>query len=332
MIPAPALDFTVLTGFLGSGKTTLIRDFLERGGAADTAVIVNEIGEIGLDGVILREEGGGTPTAMLSNGCVCCQAGNDLMFTVADLLGMERPADAVPLRRIVLETSGVAKPGPVLRQLVGIGERLGRISVVATYDPLNAPVAGQFEEAAAQWAAANRIVVTKADRLCGSALARARSEAAGVAPLAEVVATADRDDCVASLMAPARPVTAMPGPALASTRGKTWPRMAVTLARPAGVLRYADLAAWLDNLTGALGERLLRVKGVLRVEDCADPLLIQSVGTLFSSPVPIRPRAGDDTRFLVIVARDLEAGEIAGVEPLRLFETPSPEHHVHAIA
>ena len=84
-------DFVVLTGFLGSGKTTLLRDFLTGPEAADTAFMVNEAGEIGLDGVILREGGGDTQIAMLSNGCICCQAGTDLSYTVDRLLsGLEK--------------------------------------------------------------------------------------------------------------------------------------------------------------------------------------------------------------------------------------------------
>ena len=81
-----AIEFFVLTGFLGSGKTTLLRDFLEGCGAADTAVIVNEVGEIGLDGIVLRESGDSVPMAMLSNGCVCCQVGSDLAFTIDRLI------------------------------------------------------------------------------------------------------------------------------------------------------------------------------------------------------------------------------------------------------
>ena len=113
-------DFVVLTGVLGSGKTTLLRDYLAGPEAADTAVIVNEAGEIGLDGVILREGGGDTAIAMLANGCICCQAGSDLSYTVDRLLSTERPGATGPLRRIVLETSGLSKPGPVLRQLASL--------------------------------------------------------------------------------------------------------------------------------------------------------------------------------------------------------------------
>ena len=81
-----ALDFFVLTGFLGSGKTLLLRDFLQMPEAADTAVIVNEAGEIGLDGIVLRESGDNLSMATLSNGCVCCQIGSDLAFTIDRLI------------------------------------------------------------------------------------------------------------------------------------------------------------------------------------------------------------------------------------------------------
>src|ERR1700740_3370393 len=107
-----ALGFLVLTGFLGSGKTTLLRDFLAGEAAADTAVIVNEVGEIGLDGIVLREGGDGVPMAMLSNGCVCCQIGSDLAFTIDRLIVGPRPDGAPPLRRVVLRTRGAPRPRP----------------------------------------------------------------------------------------------------------------------------------------------------------------------------------------------------------------------------
>ena len=98
------LDFLVLTGFLGSGKTTLLRDFLLRPDSADTAVIVNEVGEIGLDGAILRESSGAeVKMALLSNGCVCCSMGSTLATTVEALLHADRPGGG-PLRRIVLDS------------------------------------------------------------------------------------------------------------------------------------------------------------------------------------------------------------------------------------
>jgi G3E family GTPase len=311
-------DFIVLTGFLGSGKTTLLRDFLAGSEAADTAVIVNEAGEIGLDGVILREEGSDTPIAMLSNGCICCQAGSDLAYTIDRLLATERPGAAGPLRRIILETSGLSKPGPVLRQLAGLAAHRLRVSVVATFDATRGAVTAQFEEAAAQWAAAHRIVVTKTDAVPAETLARAREEVAALNPLSEIVATADRDRAVAAAFAPLAGLTPMP--ALPQVAAQTaHPRIAVRLARPTAVLAYDDLASWLDNLGGALGERLLRLKGLVRIAESERPVLVQSVGTAFAAPRPFGEPRSAPPLFLVIIARDLRQAELEAVSPAGLF-------------
>ena len=309
-------NFVVLTGFLGSGKTTLLRDFLAGPEAADTAVMVNEAGEIGLDGVILNE-GNDTPIAMLSNGCICCQAGSDLAYTIDRLLSVQRPGATGPLRRIVLETSGLSKPGPVLRQLASLAEHRLRVSVLATYDATRGPQTAAFEEAAAQWAAAHRIVVTKTDAVSPQTLARVREEIASLNPLAEIVATADRTSAVATAFAPLSGVAPMPVPPEAETQAHA--RIAVRLARPTSMLAYDDLATWLDNLAGALGERLLRLKGLVRVNESERPLLVQSVGTLFSPPRPFGEPQASPPLFLVIIARDLQPAELETVAPASLF-------------
>jgi len=313
-------DFVVLTGFLGSGKTTLLRDYLASPDAADTAVIVNEAGEIGLDGVILREEGreGDTPIAMLSNGCICCTEGSDLAYTIDRLLAAERPGATGPLRRIVLETSGLSKPGPVLRQLASLAVHRLRVSVLATFDATRGAAVVEFEEAAAQWAAAHRIVVTKADAVSPEALAQARQQAACLNPLSEIVATAERDEAVAAAFADlkgAAPIPALPQ----SVARAVHPRIAVRLARPTAVLAYDDLAYWLDNLAGALGERLLRLKGLVRVKESERPMLVQCVGTVFAPPRPFGEPQAVTPEFLVIIARDLQAAELEAVPPPGLF-------------
>ena len=310
-------DFVVLTGFLGSGKTTLLRDFLAGPEAADTAVIVNEAGEIGLDGVILREEGVDTPIAMLSNGCICCQVGSDLAYTIDRLLATERPGATGPLRRIVLETSGLSKPGPVLRQLAGLASHRLRVSVLATFDATRGTATATFEEASAQWAAAHRIVVTKVDAVPPETLARVRDEIAALNPLSEIVAMADRDHAVAAAFAPLTGVAPLPTPPQVAVPA-AHPRIAVRLARPTNGLAYDDLAAWLDNLAGALGERLLRLKGLLRVKESERPVLVQSVGTAFSAPRPFAAPEATEL-FLVIIARDLQRGELEAVAPAGLF-------------
>ncbi|MGE7414915.1 CobW family GTP-binding protein [Methylobacterium tarhaniae] len=312
------LDVVVLTGFLGSGKTTLLRDSLTLPEAADTAIIVNEAGEIGLDGLILRETGGDVPMTMLANGCVCCQMTSDLARTVEALLAAERPEASGPLRRIVLETSGLSRPGPVLRQFASLAGFPMRVSVVATYDALRGPDTAAFEEAAAQWAAAHRIVVTKLDAAPAERPGEARAEIAALNPLAEIVADPDRAAAVAAAFAPLSGAGLDPA-LLAQGRDGAHPRVAVWLARPLAPLPYDDLAAWLDNLAGRLGERLLRLKGLVRVVESDRPVLVESVGTLFSRPRPFG-RPGDDTApFVVVIARDLAAGELEGIAPAGLF-------------
>ena len=304
-------DFFILTGFLGSGKTTLLRDFLASPDAADTAVIVNEVGEIGLDGAILREgPGGDVAMAMLSNGCVCCALQSDLARTVEMLLHAERPG-AGPLRRIVLETSGLSKPGPILRQLNELAPYRMRAAVVATYDAERGPASGGFAEAAAQWAAADVMVVTKADRVSAARLTAAAIEATAINPLARIVSDKDRSRLIGQLFEPSvgtfgtLPVMANPS--------SGHPSISVSLARLPIAVTYDELAAWLDNLAGLAGDRLLRVKGVIRVAESARPLLVQSVGTTFAAPRQFE-RPGADS-FLVVIGIDLTRAELLSVMP-----------------
>jgi G3E family GTPase len=314
-----APDFFVLTGFLGSGKTTLLRDFLQMPEAADTAVIINEVGEIALDGIVLRESGDDLPMAVLSNGCVCCQIGSDLAFTIDRLITAKRPHGAGGLQRIILETSGLSKPGPVLRTLTTLAEHRMRVAVIGTFDLTRGTEIAGFEEAVSQWAAAHRIIATKTDLVASSGIADGALAIASVNPLAEVVATADRAAAVRAVFAP---LTVAPWPAEIAPRfGSAHPRVALCLARPVDQVAYPDLAAWLDNLAGALGERLLRVKGLVRVAESDHPLLVESVGTMFSPPRPLL--AGAPTSFVVIIARDADRIELELVSPTGMFRFSS---------
>lgn len=317
MSTAP-LEFFVLTGFLGSGKTTLLRDFLGGPDAADSAVIVNEVGEIGLDGIVLRESGDSVPMAMLSNGCVCCQIGSDLAYTIDRLIVGPRPPGAGPLRRIILETSGLSMPGPVLRQLASLAQHRMKVAVVGTFDLARGTEPAAFEEAAAQWAAAHRIVATKVDLASADDLANAPSTIAEINPLAEVIATKDRASAVRSAFAPLAATSPLRdiGPELKSAH----PRLALCCAKPVTDVAYADLAAWLDNLAGVLGERLLRIKGLVRVTEVKQPLLVESVGTVFSSPRPLQLADDAPSSFLVIIARDTSQAELEPVAPAGIFQ------------
>lgn len=311
---APA--FVVLTGFLGSGKTTLLRDFLDLPEAADTAIIVNEAGEIGLDGALLADGGGEVRMSMLANGCVCCQGGSDLAVAVEALLRAERPDAKGPLKRIILETSGLSKPGPVLRSLSVLAEHRMPVSIISTYDAARGRELAEFPEALAQWAGAQALVVTKTDLLSPEARGPAEREAGAVNPLARVILGEARGKALWDAIAAAGPRDAgFDPPEAGSDDASAHPRVGVFLVKLAGEPTYEALAAWLDNLAGLLGERLLRLKGLVLTSESDVPLLVQSVGTLFSMPRPFRAARVDRGSFIVVIARDTTLGDLRGVTP-----------------
>ena len=102
----------VLTGFLGSGKTTFLKHLLGEPDLAGTAVIINEFGEVGLDHLLVREVS--EDVVLLSSGCLCCAVRDDLVSTLADLLAGVRAGEIEPFRRVIIETTGLADPAPIM--------------------------------------------------------------------------------------------------------------------------------------------------------------------------------------------------------------------------
>ena len=299
-------DFILLTGFLGSGKTTLLTGFLRHPEAADTAVIVNEAGEIDIDGAVIAADAGDLPMAMLANGCVCCSIANDLLYTIEALVAARAAQNLPPFRRIVLETSGLAQPGPIIRSLGELGPLGMRVHVVATCDAAR-PVFVQdgFETAAAQLTAAGTIVFTKLDRAGPDTPSSLAARLAGINPLATPLIEPDparRALLAFTTDAPAGTIADLaPG----------HPRIAVLTAHIEGAPIDAILE-WLENLSGLAGERLLRLKGVLAPSDMPERLLFQAVGSTFDAP---RRFAGPAADGLVLIVRDLAAEDIAALQP-----------------
>src|ERR1700741_2120936 len=155
----------ILTGFLGSGKTTLLGRLLRQPEFSRTAVIINEFGEIGLDHDLI--EAGEDSLVELQTGCLCCRLRSDLAATIHDLLRRRDEGSVVPFTRIVIETSGLADPAPVLQTLMTDAAIAGRVvlgAVVTTVDAANgAATLGREEISQKQVAVADRIVLTKLD-------------------------------------------------------------------------------------------------------------------------------------------------------------------------
>ncbi|MDA0983751.1 MAG: GTP-binding protein [Proteobacteria bacterium] len=160
-----AIPVSVITGFLGSGKTTLLARLLRDPALSRTAVIVNEFGKIGLDHLLM--EASDEEIVLLDGGCLCCKVRGDLVRTAADLLARRAAGAVAPFERIVIETTGLADPAPILQALMtdpALAEDLRLESVIATVDAAaGAATLDAHPESVKQAAVADRIVVTKTD-------------------------------------------------------------------------------------------------------------------------------------------------------------------------
>jgi G3E family GTPase len=306
-------EFVLLTGNLGSGKTTLLCDYLSLPDSADTGVIVNEAGEINVDGAIVSSGRRDLSMTLLGNGCVCCSFGDDLHAAIDELLAVRRQSGAGEFRRIVLETSGLAMPGPILRSLMRYDRAEYRLRIVSTLDAVNPETDDvTFPIRSAQLTAARSIVVTKLDRVTAGGIAAAERVARQFNPAAGLIVAADGQARARAAFAPSEfEARTVPGQfqAIAATDHS---RLGVFLADWPAAVPWTDLGDWLEDLAGLCGDRLLRVKGLVSVGGVARPILIDGVGTTFAEPrwVEAAPSTG---RGIVIIARDLGLDELTSM-------------------
>jgi G3E family GTPase len=308
-----APEFVLLTGSLGSGKTTLLCDYLSLPDSADTGVIVNEAGEINVDGAVVSSGRRDLPMTLLGNGCVCCSFGDDLHAAIDELLATRRQSGAGEFRRIVLETSGLAMPGPILRSLMRYDRAEYRLRIVSTLDVLDSGTDDvTFPIRSAQLTAASSIVLTKVDRVSASGIEMAECVASQFNPAAGLIATINREAraraAFASTEINARAVPAQ-FQAIAATDHS---RLGVFLAEWPAAVPWTDLGDWLEDLAGLCGDRLLRVKGLVSVGGVARPILIDGVGTTFAEPRWMDAPASTG-RGIVIIARDVDLGELTAM-------------------
>jgi len=326
-MPKEKTPVVLLTGFLGSGKTLLLNALLKEPGFARTAVIVNEFGEIGLDHVLVQTSSDNV--VLLEAGCLCCTIAGSLHETLADLQFRRVRGELPPFERVVIETTGLADPAPILNTLLGnklVTEhyRLGAVVVTADAAHLTDELE-RYAEVAKQVAVADRLVITKTDIVSAARLAAVKARLAQLNPRAARFESS-RGSAALVAFSPGDPLQAraIPVDEPEHRHGDDVNRHDEHIRAHGlvldGPVSWSGVAAWCRVVVEVLGDRLLRCKGLVKIADSGEIVFLQGVQRVFHTPerLPGWPDADHRSR-LVCITRDVEDVELRSTLPaLRL--------------
>jgi G3E family GTPase len=343
------IPVTVLTGFLGSGKTTVLNGLVKNQALRRTAVVINEFGDIALDHELVQKSD--ENFVLVRNGCVCCTVRGDLISTLRDLSDREQRREIERLDRVVIETTGLADPAPILHTLMNdeslLARGYGLGAVVTTIDAVNGlDTLDNHQEAVKQVGIADLLLLTKTDLISPQTVLALRDRVASVNPGAKTLQGINGDIAPAEFF----------GAGLYRLESKTaevqgWlnaeayisavhahsPHHEHTHAvEPDGnrhtdrirafcVVReqpisWAGFSAWLDLVSAIRGNDLLRVKGIVNIiEHPSHPIVIHGVQHIFHPPIRLGGWPSDDHRTrIVFITRDIDQEVIE--DTLRVFE------------
>jgi G3E family GTPase len=299
------IPVTIITGFLGAGKTTLLRRFLAAPEGQGTAVVVNEFGSIGIDDALLRSST--DRITLLGNGCLCCNTRTDLQITLRTLVAEREHGRIPPFRRIVIETSGLADPGPIL-QTFATDRALGgefHVEVLATVvDAASGPNTLDWAaEARKQVILADRLIVTKTDIAESGAVDGLKQQLRALNPRADIHTAIEGNLDARVLIEPGEPPCGYVAEA-AHSDGIT--SFVIVQNDP---LPWNAFARAMETLIALRGPDLLRVKGFLNVEGCRGPVVLQIVQHLSHPPVELAawPDEERSTRLVFITRHICES-------------------------
>ncbi len=308
----------VVTGFLGSGKTTLLSRLLREPGMDGTAVLVNEIGEVGLDHHLLERVD--ETTMLLENGCICCTRREELAQALRSLLERESRGETPPVRKVVVETSGLADPTPIPFTILSdpvLRHHYAPGAVIATADAINGALhLRDNPESSRQIAAADTVFITKTDLVNNGEAAKFRQNLSNINPGARILqglpgeaVSSDLLDHIGAAPEPVNPLT----PEHTSDSGVS--TVSLTLEEP---LDWTAFGVWLSALLYARGEDILRVKGLVDTGE-AGPTSINGVQHVMHPPEHLDswPEGVRDSR-LVFIVRGIEPDLL--LSSLRAFQ------------
>jgi G3E family GTPase len=335
------LPVTIVTGFLGSGKSTILNQVLHGESGRDAAVLVNEFGEVGLDHLLIETVE--TNTVLLDNGCVCCSIRGELRDALVDLLARRANGDIPPFSRVVLETTGLAMPAPIIATILtdpALRSHYALRNVVTVVDSAHAHRHGvEHAEWRAQVAVADRLVVTKSDLVDGVTLAKvcAILEHANPTATIHIRGISDSAAALAEVLFGEAHAGDMLHMARLRTLGRLHPVPGLSGARePQGRLAHRGPSApaeapvvegfcmtidepiewevftlWFTMLLHRHGDALLRFKGILNIRGSARPAVLHAVQHLVH-PVSHLDRAisPDTPSQLVFIGVGLETDAI----------------------
>src|ERR1700751_81865 len=282
------IPVTLVTGFLGVGKTTLIRRFLTSPQGQGTAVIVNEFGAVGIDDALVREAA--EQTILLGNGCVCCITRTDLQLALRQLV-IDRERGLVPsFARVVIEPSGLADPGPILQTFStdrALGGEFHVDVMLAVVDAVNGEATlKNAAEAGKQVILADRLIVSKSDLAAADLEALTRH-------LQKLNPRAGIDVAVGGVLDPDRfiaPATAERFGFIADAEHSDG--IASFVLERQQPVEWPAFSRAMEALIALRGPALLRVKGILNVAGCRGPVVVQYVQHLAQPPVVLQPWPG----------------------------------------
>ncbi|MCZ4091615.1 CobW family GTP-binding protein [Sinorhizobium psoraleae] len=341
--PLPVVPVSILTGFLGAGKTTLLNRLLKDPDLADTAVIINEFGDVSIDHLLVEASSDGV--IELSDGCLCCTVRGELVDTLADLMDRMQTGRIKPLRRVVIETTGLADPAPVLQSVLGnpvIAQNFRLDGVVTVVDAVNGlQTIANHVEALKQVAVADRLVISKTKLATDAERETLLERLRDLNPRAPVI-DGDRDEAGrAELFAcglyDASTKVADVGRWLqdeahadhghqdhdhdghdhhhghhdhhhhdVTRHGSDIRSFSIVHDRP---IEPMALEMFIDLLRSAHGEKLLRMKAVVSMADNPErPLVLHGVQTVFHAPERLAawPDPADRRTRMVLITKGLE--------------------------